>query len=85
MSHEMRSRAVRIEGLDLRLTGVEPPVARMVAAALPAAVAAEIGGGGMPAGSGLTLASGGPGELTRALAREIAARIRHEIDTGEER
>lgn len=82
MRHEVHRRAVRIEGLDVRLSGVEPRVARRVAAALPSAVAAEIGRGDPPAGRGLTLAGGGAAEVTRALAREIAARVRAGLQAG---
>ncbi len=87
MKDEGRRRAVRIDGLDLHLSGVEPQVARAVAAALPSAVAAEMGRGDAPAGDGLTLSAGGVNEVTRALAREIAARIRAGLDfeIGEDR
>ena len=82
MRHEVHRRAVRIDGLDVQLSGVAPRVARRVAAALPSAVAAEIGRGDPPAGQGLTLAGGGAAEVTRALAREIAARIRAGLQAG---
>jgi hypothetical protein len=77
MEHDRRIRRFRIEALDLRLDGVSPEVARQVAAALPAAIAAEMAGGSDAAGQGdLVLAQGGAAEVTGALAREIAARLR---------
>ena len=71
-----RHRSIRVEGLDIRLTGVAPAMARGVAAALPAAVAAEMARtSGTEGPRDLQLGSGGSAEVTRALAREIAARI----------
>ena len=77
MSHEDRHRSIRVEGLDIRLTGVAPAMARGIMAALPAAVATEMARASGTAGPrDLQLASGGSAEVTQALAREIAARIR---------
>lgn len=90
MTHDLHRRTVRIEGLDLRLSGVEPRMAREVAAALPAALTAALAAGTGRAGADagdrdLDLPRGGAGDVTRALAREIAARIRARIDHGEDR
>ncbi|MBP9183289.1 MAG: hypothetical protein KBF78_09170 [Fuscovulum sp.] len=77
MEHDRRIRRLRIEALDIRLDGVSPAVARQVAAALPAAVATEMTLGRNDPGQGdLVLAQGGAAEVTGALAREIAARLR---------
>lgn len=84
MADRTYCKQVVIPHMQLKLAGVSIATARAVADALPSAVAAEMHRSDVPVNAPLTVKSGRVGDVTQALAREVAARVRAGIRTQNE-